>query len=93
MNFVNPGTSLLLPKERIKVLIDICEGLEHPWRVSIDGHKLWIVANDGGFVEPQEVDVLLQYRRGSQGLTLDTDSHRNKCRARDRHGSTFAAGK
>ncbi|EME47188.1 hypothetical protein DOTSEDRAFT_59673 [Dothistroma septosporum NZE10] len=33
-------------------------GLEHPWRISIDGHKMWIVANDGGFVQPQEVDIL-----------------------------------
>jgi FtsP/CotA-like multicopper oxidase with cupredoxin domain len=32
-------------------------GLEHPWRISIDNHRMWIVANDGGFVQPQEVDV------------------------------------
>ncbi|KJY00741.1 conidial pigment biosynthesis oxidase arb2 brown2 like protein [Zymoseptoria brevis] len=33
-------------------------GLEHPWRVSIDNHKMWIIANDGGFVQPQEVDII-----------------------------------
>ncbi|PIA93508.1 hypothetical protein CB0940_04256 [Cercospora beticola] len=33
-------------------------GFEHVWRISIDNHKMWIVANDGGFVQPQEVDVL-----------------------------------
>lgn len=32
-------------------------GLEHPWRISIDDHELWIVANDGGFVHPQKVNV------------------------------------
>lgn len=31
---------------------------EHALRFSIDDHKIWIVANDGGFVEPQLVDVL-----------------------------------
>lgn len=33
-------------------------GLEHPWRISIDKHDFWIVANDGGFIEPQKVQVL-----------------------------------
>lgn len=33
-------------------------GFEHAVRFSIDDHKLWVVANDGGFVEPQHVDVL-----------------------------------
>lgn len=33
-------------------------GFEHAIRFSIDDHKLWVVANDGGFVEPQHVDVL-----------------------------------
>ncbi|KAF2764147.1 Cupredoxin [Teratosphaeria nubilosa] len=33
-------------------------GLEHSWHISIDGHKMWIVANDGGYVQPQEVDVV-----------------------------------
>lgn len=32
-------------------------GFEHSVRASFDGHKMIIVANDGGFVEPQEVDV------------------------------------
>lgn len=33
-------------------------GLEHPWRISIDNHKMWVVANDGGFIIPQEVDAI-----------------------------------
>ncbi|KAK8080219.1 hypothetical protein PG997_008037 [Apiospora hydei] len=33
-------------------------GFEHAVRFTIDNHKIWIVANDGGFVEPQLVDVL-----------------------------------
>ncbi|OBR11569.1 Multicopper oxidase [Colletotrichum higginsianum IMI 349063] len=33
-------------------------GFEHAIQFSIDDHKLWIVANDGGFVKPQLVDVL-----------------------------------
>ncbi|KAL9617498.1 MAG: hypothetical protein Q9160_007709 [Pyrenula sp. 1 TL-2023] len=33
-------------------------GLEHPWRISIDNHDMWVVANDGGFVEPQKVQAL-----------------------------------
>ena len=33
-------------------------GLEHPYRISIDGHDMWVVANDGGFVTPQKVQVL-----------------------------------
>ncbi|KZL77382.1 multicopper oxidase [Colletotrichum tofieldiae] len=33
-------------------------GFEHAIRFSIDDHKMWIVANDGGFVKPQHVDVL-----------------------------------
>lgn len=33
-------------------------GFEHALRFSVDDHKIWIVANDGGFVEPQLVDVL-----------------------------------
>jgi len=32
-------------------------GFEHSVKVSIDGHKMWIVANDGGFVNPMETDV------------------------------------
>ncbi|KAF4551220.1 Multicopper oxidase-like protein 8 [Elsinoe fawcettii] len=32
--------------------------LEHPYRISIDGHKMWIVANDAGFVQPKEVDIV-----------------------------------
>lgn len=32
-------------------------GFEHSVRVSVDNHKLFVVANDGGFVEPQEADV------------------------------------
>lgn len=31
---------------------------EHGVRFSIDDHRMWVVANDGGFVEPQLVDVL-----------------------------------
>lgn len=33
-------------------------GFEHAIRFSIDDHKMWIVANDGGFVKPKLVDVL-----------------------------------
>lgn len=33
-------------------------GFEHAIRFSVDDHKMWIVANDGGFVVPQLVDVL-----------------------------------
>ncbi|KAK8868384.1 Laccase abr2 [Apiospora arundinis] len=33
-------------------------GFEHAVRFTIDNHKMWIIANDGGFVEPQLVDVL-----------------------------------
>lgn len=33
-------------------------GFEHAIRFSIDDHKMWIVANDGGFVKPQLIDVL-----------------------------------
>lgn len=32
-------------------------GFEHSVTVSIDHHKMIIVANDGGFVEPHETDV------------------------------------
>lgn len=31
---------------------------EHALEFTIDDHKMWIIANDGGFVEPQLVDVL-----------------------------------
>ncbi|KAK2037269.1 multicopper oxidase [Colletotrichum somersetense] len=33
-------------------------GFEHAVHFSIDNHQMWIVANDGGFVNPQLVDVL-----------------------------------
>ncbi|OHW98148.1 multicopper oxidase [Colletotrichum incanum] len=33
-------------------------GFEHAIQFSIDDHKMWIVANDGGFVKPKHVDVL-----------------------------------
>lgn len=33
-------------------------GLEHPWRISIDNHDMWVIANDGGFVKPQKVQAL-----------------------------------
>ncbi|KAF6833859.1 multicopper oxidase [Colletotrichum plurivorum] len=33
-------------------------GFEHAVQFSIDDHKLWVVANDNGFVRPQLVDVL-----------------------------------
>ncbi|KAI9656728.1 MAG: hypothetical protein M1821_003367 [Bathelium mastoideum] len=33
-------------------------GLEHPWRISIDNHDMWVIATDGGFVTPQKVQVL-----------------------------------
>lgn len=32
-------------------------GFENEMKFSVDSHKMWVVANDGGFVEPQEVDV------------------------------------
>lgn len=32
-------------------------GFEHSVWVSIDGHEMFIVANDGGFVEPQKTNV------------------------------------
>lgn len=32
-------------------------GFEHEVRVSIDNHKLAVVANDGGFVRPEVADV------------------------------------
>lgn len=33
-------------------------GLEHPYRISIDEHEMWVVANDGGFITPQKVDAI-----------------------------------
>lgn len=33
-------------------------GFEHAILFSIDDHQMWVVANDGGFVEPHLVDVL-----------------------------------
>ncbi|KAG8168475.1 hypothetical protein KVR01_001224 [Diaporthe batatas] len=30
---------------------------EHALKFTIDDHKMWVVANDGGFVEPQLVDL------------------------------------
>ncbi|KAK1958708.1 multicopper oxidase [Colletotrichum sublineola] len=33
-------------------------GFEHAVHFSIDDHQMWIVANDGGFVDPKRVDVL-----------------------------------
>ncbi|KAK2006474.1 multicopper oxidase [Colletotrichum eremochloae] len=33
-------------------------GFEHAIHFSIDDHLMWIVANDGGFVDPKRVDVL-----------------------------------
>lgn len=33
-------------------------GFEHAILFSIDDHKMWVVANDGGFIEPRLVDVL-----------------------------------
>lgn len=41
-------------------------GFEHSIRVSIDNHKLFVVANDGGFVEPQETDVCSPLDFGSR---------------------------
>lgn len=32
-------------------------GFEHSVKVSIDGHKMIVVANDGGFVVPEQTDV------------------------------------
>lgn len=32
-------------------------GFEHEVRVAIDHHKIFIVANDGGFVKPIQGDV------------------------------------
>lgn len=32
-------------------------GFEHEVRVAVDHHKIFIVANDGGFVEPIQGDV------------------------------------
>lgn len=32
-------------------------GFEHSVMVSIDNHKLTVVANNGGFVTPEEADV------------------------------------
>lgn len=33
-------------------------GFEHPYRISIDDHDMWVVANDGGFVKPVKVQAL-----------------------------------
>lgn len=32
-------------------------GFEHSVRISIDGHDMFVVANDAGFVEPQKAQV------------------------------------
>jgi predicted Rdx family selenoprotein len=42
-------------------------GFEHALRISVDDHKIWIVADDGGFVEPQQVDVGGLLNRGISG--------------------------
>ncbi|KAH7062619.1 Cupredoxin [Macrophomina phaseolina] len=46
----------------------INNGLEHAWRVSIDSHKMWVVANDAGFVTAQQVDIITL--RNGQRLTV-----------------------
>ncbi|KAF5590961.1 multicopper oxidase [Fusarium pseudocircinatum] len=33
-------------------------GFEHPYRISIDDHDMWVVANDGGFIHPIKVQAL-----------------------------------
>lgn len=43
-------------------------GFEHSVRASIDGHTMIIVANDGGFVESQEVDVSFVAHLGHRGV-------------------------
>lgn len=35
----------------------INNGFEHSVKVSIDGHKMVVVANNGGFVVPEQTDV------------------------------------
>lgn len=57
MNFVNPG-QFESQSWKIVSIAKSFTGLEHPYRISIDGHRMWIIANDGGFVEPQKVDIL-----------------------------------
>jgi L-ascorbate oxidase len=45
-------------------------GFEHEVRVAIDSHKLIIVANDGGFVEPSQGDVSNSSLNHGNRLTL-----------------------
>lgn len=81
---------MTLPFPIMQVANSACEGLEHPWRVSIDQHKLWIVANDGGFVQPQEVDVcFLSNSMTFESLTV-LGSDRDECRAGDGDDAALA---
>lgn len=36
-------------------------GFEHALKWSVDNHRVWVVANDAGFIEPQLVDVGLPF--------------------------------
>lgn len=70
-------------------------GLEHPLRISIDNHHFWIVANDGGFIEPQKVQVSSKFpcsnvvravNKVANGMCAGRDF--DKCRARDHPDQT-----
>jgi FtsP/CotA-like multicopper oxidase with cupredoxin domain len=48
-------------------------GFEHALKFSIDDHTFWIVADDAGFVEPQEVDVIYITNGARYTILIKTD--------------------
>ncbi|KAM3414122.1 hypothetical protein BST61_g10780 [Cercospora zeina] len=54
-------------------------GFEHALRWSIDDHRFWVVANDGGFIKPQLVDAK-RYPISGEAMALPyTNSNTKVC--------------
>lgn len=48
-------------------------GFEHALKFSIDDHSFWVVADDAGFIKPQEVDVVYITNGARYTILIKTD--------------------
>ncbi|CAN8101373.1 unnamed protein product [Discula destructiva] len=48
-------------------------GFEHSVRISIDGHEMMVVANDGGFIEPQKAQAVYVTSAGRATVLVKLD--------------------
>ena len=60
MDIATDRTKVIETQGRKYMMMNLINlGFEHSVKLSIDHHKIILIANNGGFVYPEEADVIL----------------------------------